>query len=278
MPKIRNRIDPRGSAFPSRRSSPSLSCSLSTVTRDPSAPLFPDVPLNPQHRYCTPPPLDAAFTEQSTNVEVGFRSNMLTRDPSISDYLSLFEEPPSPPPPPPPGSQENPITLGDAGQGIRQPDRSPRGKEVAEAKEVTTPRRSPRSKPQTSTSRRASSGSQGKPYPTTSPNSSPASTASSSRASPRKTKTAGAGRKAPKTAARKKAATNKFAPSVSSPLSQVAFAASRERTLSPTPPPTEVHGRWYIPPRKHSTGSISASSESSSDSDSEPDYSARYYG
>ncbi|KAM5544532.1 hypothetical protein V8D89_001430 [Ganoderma adspersum] len=275
MPKIRNRIDARDNAFSSQRSSPLLSSSLSSVTRDQSAPLFPDVPLNPQHRYSTPPPLDIMFAEQSTNVGIGFRPNMLTRDPSISDYLSLFEEPP-----PPPGSQDNPITLDDRDQGTRQPDHIAGSKEVEGVQEVAAPRRSPRSDAQTSTARRASSRSQGKPYPTTSPNSSPTSTASSSssRGTQRKTKKSAAGRKAPaKTPARKKAPANKFAPSVSSPLSQMAYTASRERTLSPTPPPEAVHGRWYIPPRQHSTGSISAPSESSSDSDSEPDYSAMYY-
>ena len=221
--------------------------------------------------------MDSTFAEQPTNAGVGFRPNMLTRDPSISDYLSLFEEPP---PPPPPGSQGNPITLDDTDQGTRQPGQIARGKEVEEVKEVPTPRRSPRSDPQSSSARRTSPRSQGKPYSTTSPNSSPTSTASSSsssRGTQRKAKKSPAGRKAPKAPARKKAAANKFAPSVSSPLSQTAYTASRERTLSPTPPPEAVHGRWYIPPRQHSTGSISAPSESSSESDSEPDYGATYY-
>ncbi|KAI1797407.1 hypothetical protein LXA43DRAFT_984279 [Ganoderma leucocontextum] len=200
---------------------------------------------------------------------------MLTRDPSISDYLPLFEEPP---PPPLPGSQENPISLDDTDQGSHQPQQKPRGKDVAEAQAVTTSRRSLRLNSQASTTRRASSGSRGKPYPATSPSSSPTSTVPSSRGAQRKAKTFTAVRKALKTPARKRAAANKFAPSVSSPLSQVAFTASTlEKSLSPTPPPEEIHSRWYIPPRKHSTGSISVTSESSSDSDSEPDDDDMYY-
>lgn len=231
-----------------------------------------------QHRYCTPPPLDPAFTEPSTGLGTGFPSNMLTRNPSISDYLPLFEEPP---PPPPVGSQENPMIIDDAGEGSRQAAHKRRGKEADEAPTSTAPRRSPRSTSQVPTARRASSGSQGKPYPTTSPNSSSTSTASSPQGSQRKGKASASPRKGRKTPARKKAAGKKFVPSVCSPLSQAAFTAATptpERSLGPTPPPQEVHGRWYIPPRKHSTGSISAESESSSDeSDSEPDYGAMYY-
>ncbi|KAL1949682.1 hypothetical protein VTO73DRAFT_8563 [Trametes versicolor] len=65
----------------------------------------------------------------------------------------------------------------------------------------------------------------------------------------------------------KKNASNKSTPKTSSPRKQ---AASKAATNAPAAPVTQ--GRWYIPPRKHSTGSVSVSSDSSgSSSDSECD-------
>ncbi|EJF64693.1 hypothetical protein DICSQDRAFT_166855 [Dichomitus squalens LYAD-421 SS1] len=109
MPKVRHRIGFHDSAFSSDGSS---SRKPTNGVRDPLS-LFPDVLLNPQHRYCTPPPLDPSLIERD-DVEVGFPPSTLSRNPSVSEHLALFEEPP---PPPPVGSQDDPILLDDEGDG-----------------------------------------------------------------------------------------------------------------------------------------------------------------
>ncbi|KAI9066332.1 hypothetical protein FKP32DRAFT_1674069 [Trametes sanguinea] len=213
---------------------------------------FPDVPLNVDHRYCTPPPIDPRYRDQPTVAKDDFPQSY-ARGWTPHD----FEEPPGQgaplappgltkryPAPAPPGSEQNPYVVEDDENARRH--REARRQAAAE---------------ESRSSRASSQAAQGGPRYTSSKASYPSSSSTTSipngRPPPPKPDTT------PKTPDRyKKTAPDGFSPKTPSPLKQVAY---RE----PTPRNTPVPSRWYIPPRKHSTGSVTATTDSSSESDSD---------
>ncbi|CDO76980.1 hypothetical protein BN946_scf184298.g7 [Trametes cinnabarina] len=212
---------------------------------------LPDVPLNVEHRYCTPPPIDPRYRDPPSTVKDDFPQNF-SREPSPGDFEELTgQRAPTAPPgltkhrhaPAPPGSKHNPYVVEDDDNARRHRER--RRQAVAAEQE--------RARPVASASRQPTGG-----HSQTSPN--PSLTSSSllhsTRGSTGSRSSLQPPISPPTTPARyNKTAPDGFSPKTSSPLKQVVYK-------EPTPHSTPVSSRWYIPPRKHSTGSSDGSSDS----------------
>ncbi|KAI0775038.1 hypothetical protein BD413DRAFT_292138 [Trametes elegans] len=194
------------------------------VVSDPPKTL-PDVPLNVDHRYCTPPPLDPRYIIQEEPRKDDF-PQYLGPDISPSD----FEQDGAPP-----GTWMNPLVI-EGGAEARQ---------FRENLFIGPP-------PGLEDRRGAASTA---PPPPAAPPAQPAARRPAQIATDLDPDIAES-----RTARYKKTAADGFSPKTSSPLKRVAFRA-------PSPMPVS---RWYIPPRKKSAGSVSASSTSS---DTESEYS-----
>ncbi|RPD61043.1 hypothetical protein L226DRAFT_570781 [Lentinus tigrinus ALCF2SS1-7] len=104
MPKIRN----RGGVPDNHRSGiDSYGGPRGTTVRSQA---FPDVPLNPQHRFCTPPPLDPQYATPVQAEKDDF-PQFTSRPPSPDDFDELTGA--RAPLPPLPGSKANPIVIED---------------------------------------------------------------------------------------------------------------------------------------------------------------------
>ncbi|KAI9000661.1 hypothetical protein BD414DRAFT_532505 [Trametes punicea] len=216
--------------------------SVGTVP-DPPKPL-PDVPLNVDPRYCTPA-IDPLYVEEPTRQKRNSPQHF-GRQPSLNDLKNINGERQTSPSP---GSQQNPYVIQDDENAERHREARRQSEFV---KNGTTPHTSRAARQSTDRSSRSDAG----------------AAQSSYSASSRTTRgNASAGQPGPSEppargwARYRKTAADGFSPKTSSPLKKIAYQA-------PSPAPSPPQSRWYIPPRKSSTGSTTAvESDSSSDSD-----------
>ncbi|OJT14342.1 hypothetical protein TRAPUB_9093 [Trametes pubescens] len=222
----------------------------------PNEPEVPYVPLNADHRYLTPPPLDPRYMDE----DIGPKNDAPPID--EADWAPLPDSDEDEPAGArltlaPPGLAPKPMVVHeDESDGWYRTTSALDPPPVLD----NSPRRSTRKKASTS---RAQSSPYKRPQPSTS------NTASASKSPSSRTKGRNA-RAGPSAAARppagqatrgKKNAANKYAPKTSSPLKNSTTQESKDVRAGPA-----TQGRWYIPPRKHSTGSVSVGSDSSDDS------------
>ncbi|KAI0787973.1 hypothetical protein C8Q74DRAFT_1366766 [Fomes fomentarius] len=220
-----------------------------------------DVPLNPQHRYCTPPPLDPALIDRPAAYD-DF-PQYTARPPSPDDFDELTGA--RPPLPPRPGSRGNPFVIEDAEppQTTTTP-RTRRRQTTAPARQPE--RRSARMLARTAPIPPAAPGSSRRHISVTSSLARPPAYSSRAPAAPKQRtpprKSTGGGRSPRKTAA------NGFSPIKSSPLTQVLYRAPSEQSVASRPvagPSGIQHASWDTQARKHSIEDVSMS-DSSSDS------------
>ncbi|RDX43830.1 hypothetical protein OH76DRAFT_1409786 [Lentinus brumalis] len=172
--------------------------------------LFPDVPMNSQHRFCTPPPLDPRLVDSSPSEADDF-PQFTSRPPSPDDFDELTGA--RPPLPPLPGSKRNPIV-------VDEDDFEHGGLHRGNTTTASAPKR-----PTTSCLR---------PIPSTSQGRQPDAPATkATRSSPRKSKL-NAAQPTNGSEVLSKVATHGHSPKKASPLSQVAYRAPSERPASPT--------------------------------------------
>ncbi|KAI0671904.1 hypothetical protein C8Q78DRAFT_1078647 [Trametes maxima] len=207
---------------------------------------LPDVPLNVDHRYCTPPPLDPLMIDEPMDQKDDFPP-YLGRPPSPDDFDELTGA--REPLPARPGTMGNPYVIEDDDDArnrreVRQ--QSSGGGNDGPSGSSSSSRRASRK-----TAKASSSGS-------ASGNASP----SSPRQSRYNTRASAPEPPEPMSRAElyKKTAADGFSPKKPSGLRNLAYKA-------PSPHTTQVSDRWYIPPRKHSTGSVTVTSVTSSDSE-----------
>ncbi|OSC99893.1 hypothetical protein PYCCODRAFT_1437867 [Trametes coccinea BRFM310] len=217
---------------------------------------FPDVPLNVDHRYCTPPPIDPRYRDPPSVTEDDFPQSYERGSlPGGFQELTSQHVPLSPPgltkrrpTPAPPGSKQNPYVVED--DEIARRHREARRQAVAEERNMARP-----------SSGASYQSAHGGPRHASSSASHAGSSSRSTRSNASRRPPPPKLESTPRTPERyKKTAPDGFSPKTSSPLKQVAYK-------EPTPRNTPVPSRWYVPPRKHSTGSVTATTESSSDSD-----------
>ncbi|KAH9847519.1 hypothetical protein C2E23DRAFT_943027 [Lenzites betulinus] len=223
----------------------------------------PDVPLNVDHRYCTPPPMDPRYIDPPVGPKDDFPPH-LGRAPSPDDFDELTG---ARPPIAPPGSIHNPLVIEDdsrARQYRASLQQQQLGPPPGLERHQPPPKQSSRS---SSSTRQPANASRSQPS---------ASSASGSSSSPRATRSnARAGPSAPSQeppvgrARFAKTAANGFTPKTSSPLKKVAYKAYRDQAAAAQPQTLAVPDQWHIPPRKHSTGSVTILSVTSSDSESD---------
>ncbi|KAI0749617.1 hypothetical protein C8Q80DRAFT_1119841 [Daedaleopsis nitida] len=271
MPRIRHRIDTAqagdaGYQWPERSEPSHIEWNIGSFSDvnipgpPPPSITFPDVPLNPQHRFCTPPPLDPRFIDRYEPHD-DF-PQYTSRPPSPEDFDELMGA--RPPLPAHPGSQGNPFVLDD---DTRTPQARPsKRRQPPDYSDPSSERRAVRSSPRTTktttpasssslsrtTSSSRASGSSRTPIPVTSTLRGQLEPARKTKASKSSTspKTRGQGRKT---------AANGYSPSKPSPLSQVVYRAPSEQPPAPGP------SGYY---RACSVSSMPSESESeSSDSD-----------
>ncbi|KAL1949684.1 hypothetical protein VTO73DRAFT_8565 [Trametes versicolor] len=221
---------------------------------------LPDVPLNADHRYCTPAPMDPHYKDEHVDpddVLPPYNEADWAPLPDDEEELTSARQPLAPP-----GTAQNPLVIEDDGAGRYRKASAlepPPGIENSPAGRRTKRQKANNGQALSSTNKRSQ------------PSANNGSSAAGLSSTPKKGRGARgrppAAAKSPTGQAKsKKNASNKYTPKVSSPLKQV---ASKAATNAPDAPVTQ--GRWYIPPRKHSTGSVSVSSDSSGSSDSECD-------
>ncbi|KAI0663767.1 hypothetical protein C8Q70DRAFT_377604 [Cubamyces menziesii] len=254
----------------------SASTSSTYITQGPPRSL-PDVPLNVdasatlsafmfpaehslnlhlQHRYCTPPPMDPRFIDEPREKDDFPQYHGRHSYPSGYEETTLNQHPTAPD-----GSKNNPYVVEDDENARRH--REARRQSAHSNKSESSGSHSSKSSSRQS-SRAAPVRKVPAPPSRTPPALLPASSSSTSRT------TRGGSSKGSSTppnltpigkAKYQKTAADGYTPKAPSPLKQVAYAAG-PRTNTP------VSSAWYVPPRKHSTGSIVvAASESSSDSE-----------
>ncbi|KAI0833671.1 hypothetical protein BC628DRAFT_40489 [Trametes gibbosa] len=231
---------------------------------------FPDVPLNVDHRYCTPPPMDPRFMDPPIGPKDDFPVHV-GRAPSPGDFDELTG---ARPPIAHPGSRHNPFVVEDDTSRARQHRASRQGPlGPPPGLENHTPR-SRQSARTASSSRQPATSS--KSHPSASSSASASSPSSASRTARRSTRAAPSSPAAAPRSSRgrnAKATANNFTPKTSSPLKQVAFRAHHSESpavdTASQPDHLTMQDRWHIPPRKHSAGSVTMLSVSSSDSESD---------
>ncbi|KAI0694649.1 hypothetical protein C8T65DRAFT_758801 [Cerioporus squamosus] len=211
MPKIRSRrAVPDGYLLPEdgSLSIDELSDNLNGTTGQPQS--FPGVPMNPQHRFCTPPPLDPRFADPPPSERDDF-PQFTSRPPSPDDFDELTGA--RPPLPPRLGSKGNPIVV--------EEDASEPSLRLEQRNTATdgAPRRRT-----TGSLRPIPSTSQARPPATESPRTSSSSRKPSSKAT----------KPSKNSEVLKKIPAHVYSPTKSSPLSQVAYRAPSERPASPT--------------------------------------------
>ncbi|KAI0636092.1 hypothetical protein C8Q77DRAFT_1071927 [Trametes polyzona] len=206
---------------------------------------IPDVPLDVDHRHSAPPPLDPRYVEETVGPKGESRPHH--GQPALLDPLA------------PLGSALNPLVIEDDENAKRhRAAQKPLG--PPPGLENQTPRC-----PTQGTSRNATPG----------PSSASTSSTSSSSRTTRSTAKANAPAPAPAPeppigqARYKKTAADGFTPKMSSPLKKVAYVAAPSSSSASSSAITPTPDRWQIPPRKHSTGSVTVWSVSSSDSEYE---------
>ncbi|KAI0366263.1 hypothetical protein BV20DRAFT_971966 [Pilatotrama ljubarskyi] len=209
---------------------------------------FPDVPLNVDHRYCTPPPLDPRYIEESVGPKDDFppyhgRASSPSNFEGYSDQIQML---------PPLGTFENPYVIedDDNARQYRQTLPPPPGLENH------GPRRTASNNRQSAQAVSSSSSS-----------STSMATTSSSRGTTSNARAGPSTQEPPiaRSERYRKTAADGFTPKMPSPLKKLAYKAP-----SPVVPPMP-DSRWQIPPRKHSTSPVTVLSVSSSDSEYECD-------
>ncbi|KAH9902610.1 hypothetical protein C8Q73DRAFT_12198 [Cubamyces lactineus] len=236
--------------------SPPASAGNTYVAQGPPKSL-PDVPLNPDHRYCTPPPMDPRFIDQPREKDDFPQYNGRRTLPGGFEEVTVNHYPTAPD-----GSKNNPYVVEDDENARRH--REARRQSVHSSKsESSSSRRSSKS-PSRHSSRATPVPTRKAPAP---PSHTPPASSSSSSSSRTTRSSSSKGSATPPgltptgRARYQKTAADGFTPKAPSPLKQVAYAASPRMN-------TPVSNAWYVPPKKHSTGSVVvAESESSSDSE-----------
>ncbi|KAI0648945.1 hypothetical protein C8Q79DRAFT_948012 [Trametes meyenii] len=233
---------PDMSAPPGLSRNPSTSIYADFLPDPPKA--LPDVPLNVDHRYCTPPPLDPRMIDEPIDQKDDFPP-YLGRAPSPDDFDELTGA--REPLPARPGTIGNPYVIEDDDDARRcREARQQSSAGEDDSRNGSSSKRATRKAAKTNSSGSASG----------------SASPSSSRRSRYNTRASAPEPPEPMSRAElyKKTAADGFSPMKPSPLKNVAYKA-------PSPHTTQVSDRWYIPPRKHSTGSVTVSSVTSSDSE-----------
>ncbi|KAI0329319.1 hypothetical protein GY45DRAFT_1325271 [Cubamyces sp. BRFM 1775] len=217
---------------------------------------LPDVPLNADHRYCTPPPMDPRFIDQPREKDEFPQYQGRHSFPGGFEEVKFDQYFAAPD-----GSKNNPYVVEDDENARRH--REVRRQSMHSSKSGSSSRSSSESTYRQPLSTMPVPTRKAPPPPSRSPVAS--SSSSSSSRTTRSVSSTGPATPPGVTpigrAKYQKTAADGFTPKASSPLKQVAYAAST-RTNTP------VSNAWYVPPKKQSTGSIAvAESESSSDSE-----------